>query len=208
MRRIPIEGGPSWIDSDRYQIEAKAEGAPGQEMIRGPMLQALLEDRFKLKIRRETREVPVYALTVAKGGPKNLQPAKEGSCIVLDVNHPPPPPEPGKPLQWRLCGMFGRRSDFVEVRGTTMSNLSEQFSALLDRDVVDKTGIEGLFDIRLDLTPDDLSPGPSDPVAPGNRNDESGLIFATVRKLGLKLESAKGPGQFLVIDHVERPTVN
>ena len=89
-----------------------------------------------------------------------------------------------------------------------MSNLSEQFSALLDRDVVNKTGIEGLFDIHIELSPEDLSPAPSDPAVPGNPDDESGLIFAAVRKLGLKLESGKGPGQFLVIDHVDRPTEN
>jgi uncharacterized protein (TIGR03435 family) len=206
-RHILIEGGPSWINSERFQIDATAEGAPGQEVIRGPMLQALLEDRFKLKIRRETREVPVYALTVAKGGPKNLQAAKEGGCIPVDFDHPPPPPEPGKPTPW-FCGLFGRRPDGVEIHSTTMSNLSEQFSALLDRDVVNKTGIEGLFDIHIELSPEDLSPAPSDPAVPGNPDDESGLIFAAVRKLGLKLESGKGPGQFLVIDHVDRPTEN
>jgi uncharacterized protein (TIGR03435 family) len=207
MRRIPIEGGPSWIDSERYQIEAKAEGAPGQEMIRGPMLQSLLEDRFKLKIRRETREVPVYALTVAKGGPKNLQIAKEGGCVPLVFGQPPPPPAPGKPIPWP-CGMLGRSPDGIRIHSTTISNLAEQFSILLDRGVVNKTGIEGVFDIRIELTPDDLSSDPSDPAAPGIQHDESGLIFAAMRKLGLKLESAKGSGQFLVIDHVERPSEN
>ena len=206
-RHILIQGGPSWIDSERYQIEAKAEGAPGQDTIRGPMLQALLEDRFKLRIRREIREVPVYALTVAKGGPKNLQPAKEGGCIPLDFNHPPPPPVPGQDPPW-LCGLLGRRPDGIEIHSTTIANLSEQFSILLDRDVVNKTGIEGVFDIRFELSPDDLSPGPSDSTAPGNQDDESGLIFAAVRKLGLKLEAAKGPGQFLIIDRVEKPSEN
>jgi hypothetical protein len=74
-----IEGGPSWIDSTRYQISAKAEGWPGQGMLSGPMMQALLEDRFHLKIHRESKEAPVYALTVAKGGPK-LAPFAEGTC--------------------------------------------------------------------------------------------------------------------------------
>ncbi len=205
-RHVQIEGGPSWIDSDRYQIEAKAEGAPGGEMMRGALLQALLEDRFKLKIRRETREVPVYALSVGKVVPK-LQAAKEGGCIPLDMNHPPPPPEPGKPFPW-LCGLLGRRPDAIEIHHTTMENLSEQFSILLDRDVINKTGIAGLFDIRVEVTPDELSAGPSDTTPPANQDYETGLIFAAIRKLGFKLESAKGPGQFLVIDHVERPTEN
>jgi uncharacterized protein (TIGR03435 family) len=206
-RHIQFEGGPSWINSDRFQIEGKAEGAPGFEMLRGPLLQSLLEDRFKLKIRRETREVPVYALSVGKGGPKNLQAAKEGSCIPLDVNHPPPPPEPGKPIQW-LCAMLGRRPDAIEIHSTTIANLAEQLSVLLDRDVIDKTGIAGLFDIKVEVTPDELSAGPSDPAQPRNQDDESGLLFAAIRKLGFKLESAKGPGQFFVIDHVERPAEN
>jgi uncharacterized protein (TIGR03435 family) len=71
----PIEGGPAWINSDRYEINAKAEGTPPEAMTHGPMLQALLEDRFKLKIHRETREIQAYLLTVAKNGPK-LQPFK------------------------------------------------------------------------------------------------------------------------------------
>jgi uncharacterized protein (TIGR03435 family) len=65
---LPIKGGPAWIYSDRYQLEAKAEGTPREEVMLGPMLQALLEDRFNLKIHRETREIPVYDLTVARGG--------------------------------------------------------------------------------------------------------------------------------------------
>ena len=92
----PVDGGPAWINSDRYQITAKAEGTPGMEMMRGPMLQALLEDRFKLKIRRESREVPAYAMTVAKGGPK-LKPFEEGSCVPFNgVGGVPRPGPDGK----------------------------------------------------------------------------------------------------------------
>src|SRR5579862_614480 len=67
---VPIEGGPSWIHSDRWEIQATAEGQPSREMMFGPMLQKLLEDRFALKLHRETRQVPIYALKVAKGGLK------------------------------------------------------------------------------------------------------------------------------------------
>ncbi len=82
----PVEGGPAWLKSDRYEIVAKAAGDTSQDTMNGPMLQALLEDRFKLKVHRETREIPVYALTVAKAGPEphplgpKLHPFKEGSC--------------------------------------------------------------------------------------------------------------------------------
>ncbi len=81
---VPIEGGPAWINSDLYKVEAKAASAQSQEILHGPMLRALLEDRFKLKIRRETRQIPVYALTVAKGGPK-LQRFQEGGCVPVDI---------------------------------------------------------------------------------------------------------------------------
>ena len=79
---IPIEGGPGWIDSERYTINAKAENDANAYLMEGPLLQTLLENRFKLKIHRETREIPVYNLVVAKGGPK-LKPFQEGSCTPM-----------------------------------------------------------------------------------------------------------------------------
>jgi uncharacterized protein (TIGR03435 family) len=82
---VPIERLPSWADSERYTIEAKPQGNPGVGIMRGPMLQALLEDRFALKIRRETREGRVYLMTVAKGGSK-LQPF-HGGCTPFDLVH-------------------------------------------------------------------------------------------------------------------------
>jgi hypothetical protein len=84
----PIKGSPAWVNSDRYNIQAKAEGAPSEEMTRGPMMQALLEDRFQLRIHRETREIPIYELTVAKGGPK-FKEAQPGSCIADRDRRPP-----------------------------------------------------------------------------------------------------------------------
>ena len=83
---VPIERLPSWADSERYTIEAKPQGNPGTGMMRGPMLQALLEDRFALKIRRETREGRVYLMTVAKGGPK--LPPFQGGCTPISLAHP------------------------------------------------------------------------------------------------------------------------
>jgi uncharacterized protein (TIGR03435 family) len=81
-RLIDISGGPSWIQTDNYQIAAKAEGDASFAQMGGPMLQTLLEERFKLKIHRDQKETPGYFLTVAKGGPK-LQPTKEGSCVPI-----------------------------------------------------------------------------------------------------------------------------
>jgi len=90
--KVPIEGGPAWIGSERYEIKARAEGVKNQAMMYGPLLQALLEDRFQLRIHRETREAPVYALIVLKKGAK-LRPFKEESCNPYDItaSFPPPP---------------------------------------------------------------------------------------------------------------------
>ena len=90
-------------NSDRYEINAEGNVPRSRGSMNGSMLRSLLEDRFKLRIRRETRDVPVYVLIPAGGGPK-LQPAKPESCIAFDADQPPPPVDPSKPLP-RLCGM-------------------------------------------------------------------------------------------------------
>ena len=142
LRGQEVKGSPAWVNADRYTIEAKAEGPQSLEMMRGPMMQALLEDRFKLKLHREIREIPVYELTVDKGGPK-LKVTQGGSCIIMDRDHPPPGPDQPFP---RICGgFFGD-----DLNGSTMVNLCRQFSVMMDRDVIDKTGITGVFDIHLE----------------------------------------------------------
>lgn len=205
---VPIEGGPGWINSTGYTIEAKAEASPGLETMSGPMMQALLEDRFKLKIHRDTRAVPVYELTVAKGGHR-LQAAQAGKCVTSD----PGSPEPGKP--WTPpCGAFNEPSPNggLYTYGQTMEGLCKQFAGSLRRDVVDKTGIAGTFDIHLDWSFDEMSLGddgaPADPAAPAIPVDQFGAISAAVQRLGLRLVPAKGLGQAIVIDHVERPPEN
>src|SRR5579864_4951282 len=93
---LHMEGGPSWMQSEHYSLSAKADGPVRTEMLAGPMLQALLADRFKLKTHRESREMPVYAMTAAKGGLK-VQALAEGACTPLDLSHPPEAPKPGGP---------------------------------------------------------------------------------------------------------------
>jgi uncharacterized protein (TIGR03435 family) len=196
----PIEGGPKWVDSDRFEISAKADGRFSQAMLNGPMLQALLEDRFKLKLHRESRVVPVYDLTIAKGGPK-LQPLKEGSCTILDLEHPAPPPPPGeKPAV--ACGTIsGRRKgpqQMMDVHGMSLDEFSKFGMGLFGRPVINRTGIAGKFDWHLEFAPsnagDDLA-GPS-------------IFTAIQEQLGLKLVPAKGPTDFLVIDQLQRPSEN
>jgi uncharacterized protein (TIGR03435 family) len=186
---LPVEGGPPWVTSDPYTIEAKAEGTPSAAMMRGPMLQALLEDRFQLKVHRETRPVPVYDLTVAKGGP-TLKPFA-GGCTPVDFTK-------DLPTQLEADGScdIATRGTSVDAPGQTIDEFIKFVLTFLDRPVVDKTGLTGRFDIHLDL------PADEDPAA---RDVTSTLAIAVQQQLGLKLTPARGPGEFLVIDRVERP---
>jgi uncharacterized protein (TIGR03435 family) len=198
----PISGGPSWINSDRYTILAKADGAVPQPMMSGPMLRTLLEDRFQLRVRREIREVPVYELTMAKGGPK-LKPSQEGSC---------PTPNPAGGSCPGSLWISKKGSNMVIDQQETIAGFIRMLSQRVGRPVIDKTGINGSFDFHLEFAPDEFSGGTrGDPaIQAGALPDSSGpTIFTAVQEqLGLKLESARGPGEFLVVDHVERPSEN
>jgi bla regulator protein BlaR1 len=191
--RFLLLGGPDWIDSDRYDIEAKAEGEPGKDQIM-KMLQTLLAERFKLTVHREMRELPVYTLTVGKSGPKLTQ-FKEGSCVDYDPNNPPPAASAGKPH----CGNNLIRGGRWEASKTDMPGVTGALSVLVRRKVIDKTGLTGLFDVHIELPPDPL----------GTTDSSSPSIFTIVQEqLGLKLESDKDLVEVLVIDHVERPSEN
>jgi uncharacterized protein (TIGR03435 family) len=221
LKVVEIVGGPAWSDSEGYDIIAKANGDPPQAQMRGPMLQALLEDRFKLRLHREAKEVPIYALTVSKRGAK-LERSKEGSCVLLDVNQLPPPPVPGQPPP-NICGRpipgAKGRNVTMDARAMTMKDLAEGLlSRILDRPVQDKTELDGKFDFHLEFTPDEATPlgantpAPvaTDPGRPAPAADPTALsIFTAVEEqLGLKLVPDKGATQVLVIDHAEKPTAN
>jgi uncharacterized protein (TIGR03435 family) len=197
----PVEGGPDWINSEQYDINAKAEGNANSDLMNGPMLQTLLEDRFKLKIHRETREVPGFALTGAKGGPK-LEPFVEGTCVPYVTDSTLPPGKHFCDRAW-LTGASSVTMNFV---GASMTTLAQDLSYRVGRPVVDRTGVAGLHDFRLDFAPDESTPT----LHPIANSDASGtsIFTALQEQLRLRLESAKGVGEFLVIDHIERPTEN
>jgi uncharacterized protein (TIGR03435 family) len=204
----PISGGPAWMYTGRYRIDAKAEGPVNIEMMQGPMMQSLLEDRFKLKLHRETREIAVFELTIDKNGPK-LHPAREGGCVAFDRNHPPPEPSPGEPGPV-LCGFLRRSTNGgFDVPGVTIADLCRQLMAYVDGDIIDKTGIAGVFDVHLELTPADVgysgaTPDPTSTFTPGDGR----AIAAAVQKLGLQMRPGKGSAQILVVDRLERPPEN
>jgi uncharacterized protein (TIGR03435 family) len=230
--RYPLkESGPGWIKSDPYDIEAKAEGNPSAQLMQGPMLQALLEDRFKLKIGHETSDLPVYTLTAAKSGFK-LQPLKEGSCAPFDPLKPPPAgltPAEIRAAADATCataGTIGFRKApngpvMANFHGMSIDDFAKALDRAMDRSVINESGIMGMFDIHMEFAPDEAVPafmpggrllgyaGPA--TAPPPQADPIGgpSIFTAIQEqLGLKLEGGKGPVDFYSIDHVERPSEN
>ncbi len=165
--------GSGWIDTERFDIVAQFPPHPPADRL-PLMLQSLLVNRFKLTTHRETKELPIYALALAKGGPK-FKRAESASGVTSDSNR----------TRWHV------------VAKTTMQRFAEFLTDEAGRPVVDKTGLSGAYDMTLDWAVDnsatlnDAAAGPS-------------LFTALQEQLGLKLESAKGPVETIVVDHAER----
>jgi uncharacterized protein (TIGR03435 family) len=191
-----LSGGPSWINSQRFDIIAKAEGNPSTEVFRDQarlMLRALLADRFKLKVHNETRELPIYTLVIAKRDGKlgtQLRLSNLANCQAAsarpDSNVPP-------------CGGGFARTGHVAARALGFSVLVTAVSNVADRPVVDRTGLTGTFDWDLQWTP-------VQSLIAESTSDEISLVTALQEQLGLKLEAARGPVKVLVIDRAERLT--
>jgi uncharacterized protein (TIGR03435 family) len=203
------------MDSERYDVTAKApDGTKGPEKLQ-LMTQTMLEDRFKLKVHRETKEVPVYALLVGKNGPK-LQASDEAACASKEPgNAPPSPPGPGRgpgPLDVRCGGMWMGPNTLTGGK-MKMNQFIGGLSNILGRPVIDKTGYTGTFDVQLTFSPEGTAfagglPGMPAGVVPQVDNTLPSIFTVVQEQLGLKLESQKGPGQVLVIDYAEKPSEN
>jgi uncharacterized protein (TIGR03435 family) len=213
IKDFQLSGAPPWLASERYDIEAKAEGNVSFDAML-PMLQTLLEDRLMLKVHHETKELPVYALMVSKAG--KLHPI-EGECPPAPKTLPPP--EPGK-LPFIPCGGFFMFPGHLSGQKATIAQLIDPLSRFTGRIVLDKTNLTGKYDIDLQYTPEQAQgplggappppppPGVSLPPLPPIDPNGPSLFTALQEQLGLKLESTKGPVDILVIDHVERPSEN
>jgi uncharacterized protein (TIGR03435 family) len=209
-----IFGGPGWIDSALFNIEARAEGNPGNPQM-NLMLQSLLEDRFKLVMHHETRQLPIYALVVAKPGkigPQLTQHSGDTKCADAAAGKPLPQPGPDEAMP-AYCGGFFMNPRPGDLRETgnkiTMDMLGQFLRQSVDRTVVDRTGLSGVFDFTLEFAPE-LGPG-SQPSTTASASDPSTLpaIFTALQEqLGLKLETQKGPVDVIVIDHVQEPSPN
>ncbi len=183
-----IQRAPRWVDSELYDIAAKSAGGKrGSMEEERSRLRGLLADRFQLATHSETREMPVYLLVVAKTGPKlTLHNDGSGSGTRGGCGH-----------------LAGKR--------LTLDTIANVLSRHFERAVLNRTGLSGKYDFELDWTPDS-GPCPAAPDVPGGSPaDHSALpsiLTAIQQQLGLKLESAKGPVETLVIDRVERPSEN
>jgi uncharacterized protein (TIGR03435 family) len=192
-----ILGGPKWLGSERFDIDAKMDSAAAEGLHAlanderrkqtRAMFQQMLADRFKLAAHWEMRDLPVYALVVTKKGPSFQRTKEPDGHTGTSSNN----------------GQFN-------AHGLTMAQLADaltqELSKELGRPVIDKTGIQGRYDFALKWTPEtDADVGTNSAVSP----DSGPSIFTAIQEqMGLKLESTKGPVQVLVIDHVEMPTEN
>ena len=213
----PIAGVPEWAKRQSYRIEAITNVNTTPQMMEGPMLQAVLEDRFKLKLHHETREVPVYDLVIAKGGPK-LTPFVEGSCVPFPMDNTestvPSEPQTGdSPKKYCRRGMGASRGNYSIIADSSTLDLfcRDFLNSVGDdhRQVVNKPGLTGTYSIHLEYS---ASPAERDGMLARGITPADGTapeIFTAIQEqLGLKLEPDKGPGDFLVIDHIEEPSLN
>jgi uncharacterized protein (TIGR03435 family) len=171
-----VSGVPGWADSETYTIEAKtADGVEITPDNISKLMLSVLQSRFQLRFHRETREIPVYALEVMKGGSK-LKPHTGDGKQSMSTNS---------------------RAGVVTVtdRKVSLPDFAGTLARQVGRPVIDKTGLAGEFDIELQWSPEQaVGAGPS--------------VFTALQSLGLRLASTKGPAEFIVVDHIERPSAN
>jgi uncharacterized protein (TIGR03435 family) len=213
LEPFEVLGGPAWIRSDRFDVNATAGRDVSLTELRS-MIQTLLIDRFKLKARFEARQGPVYRLALAqrdKLGPQLRRAAAECADVGLD------PLRGITPGQAEPCGYFGpsptvplgSEKAYQAIRGMTMDDLALRLYPYLGRRVIDATGLPGHFDGEFEFTAEIVMP----PPPPGLPNPYDGRILPSIfsvlpQQLGLRLQSERGPVEILVIDHAEHPTEN
>lgn len=176
-----VSGGPSWLDTDRFDILAKADKPINDDAVLMVMLQGLLAERFHLAIQRESRTIPAYLLGVGRNGPKlEKAAAGEGSTNTTSNN----------------------RGISIDARHTDLDSFARILARQMNLPVVNQTGLPGIFNFKLHWTPDDAR------LAPAGDTDEPSIFTAIQEQLGLRLHSAKAPVTILIIAHAERPTPN
>ena len=238
LQDFQLVGGPGWINNDRFDIEVKIDSSvPFGPQVVPTVLRQLLEDRFQMKTHKDTRELPIFALVLARSdgrlGP-NLTPSSE-ECTALmtsggrgrsgpppDGRGAPPPDGLGGPVRGAgpsspfdgpvVCGQRGGGFGRVRAGGVTMAQFASVLAGSAGRFVVDKTGLTGYYDLSLlyTPTPDQLPQGPAPPGFEPPPIDPNGpsLFTAIQEQLGLRLQDQRGPVDVVVIDAIEPPTEN
>jgi len=178
VRDFQVLGGPSWMGSEQYDVNAKIEGEATNEQLR-IMMQSLLRDRFQLQVPRDKKEMACYALVVAKGGSKLKVPEADSE---------------GKHKSGRMSMARGR----FDGDALPVDAIAHALEQVLGRAVIDRTGLTGAFDFKLEWTPDEAR----------TESAGSSLFTALQEQLGLKLESTRGPVEILVVDRIEKASEN
>ena len=189
-----ISGSPRWMETDRFDIEAKAARPQTVDELHA-MLAHLLEDRFHLQVRRETRQESVWNLAVAEGGPR------------MPLHDPNDKDYPPMAVQWlpdqdgSVCASVGSPNESMEYFALSLSRN-------MNATVIDRTGLPGRYDVKLRYAPDGSHPRRADGTPLPFSSDCADIFAAIPRQLGLKLATAKGPVEYLVVEHVEPLTQN
>jgi uncharacterized protein (TIGR03435 family) len=225
VQRFQLIGGPGWVKTERFDINAVTEDVPLQPTQPGTpnrmqlVVRSLLKERFALKTHHETRELPLSYLVLAREDRKlgeRLRPSTIDCRGIMAERAkaaregaPPAPPAPLKPGEIPQCltrGGFGS----ITASSMTMPNLASFLAAMLNRPVYDRTNLTGNFDVQLDYTPDQMPQIPPGVTLPPGLTlpspDGPSLNTALREQLGLKLDATRGPVDVIVIDSVEQPT--
>jgi len=225
IQRFQLVGGPAWMNTDRYDINAISEDVPLQPTPPGTpnrmqlLVRSLLKERFALKTHNETRELPLSYLVMAREDRKpgeHLRPSTV-DCRALMAERakaakegaPLPPPAPPKPGEMPPCGMMMGGLGRISAGSIPLSNFAQMLGSMLNRPIYDRTNLTGNFDVQLEYTPDQMPQIPPGATLPPGVTlpspDGPSLNTALQEQLGLKLEATRGPVEVLVVDSVEQP---
>lgn len=206
VQDFQIIGGPDWLTTARFDVTGRVVSNESRdELPLASMLQALLEDRFRLTVHHETRELAVYALVaVNTGGRFGPHLRRPSNCVTPVAQQTARPEEAARLASLPTCTVKVLPGD-MSGRGVTMRAITGSLSVFTGRTVVDRTGLTDMFDFELLWTPD-LTARDGAPAGAATDANRPSLSTALQEQLGLKLESTRAPVDVLVIDHVERPT--
>ena len=203
---MQIASGPSWIDSARFDIDARASSEVVPDVMRR-MLRSLLADRFKLVVHTETREQPVYVLSTARSDRRLGPELRESDAACAKEARNFTPASPGGPP---ACGDFRMSARSLIARGMFMPAFAQVMRERVGRPVIDRTGLDAAYDLELEWSSDlGLQQAPRGAAGASELTPEGLSLFTALQEqLGLRLQADRGPVDVLVIDSAEPPTAN